>query len=87
MAGIKASGASCLFASLMTVLHLGKLDFDAPASNSEGSEVAAKGEDALMKVCNLLEVQAAGLTEALCTKTMKAPGEGIIMSPVPCEGC
>lgn len=80
--GIQDEEAASLFSALVAVLHLGNLDFNTPANNSEGSEIRQDSKS-FQLCCDLLQVEAESLAAALLWKTMQAPGEQVISSPVP----
>jgi len=65
---------------LAAVLHIGNVQFQVPARNSEASEVAGvKGPEASHDLAaGLLGVTQAELQGVFCMRTMQAPGEGVI---------
>jgi len=83
--GIDDEVLSGLVNILMAVLFIGNINFVAPKNNSEGSEPEQNGQvmDPLTRACKLLEVDRDTMSSALCKRTMKAPGEGVIRSALP----
>jgi len=75
--GVSTSDCTDLFGGLAAVLHLGNIQFR--ALNSEACEVSpgsnAPGGQPLQVACDLLGVSPDALQEALCSRTMQAPGE------------
>jgi len=75
--GLSTSDCTDLFGALAAVLHLGNVQFK--ALNSEACEVAPGNNghsvQPLQVACDLLGVSLESLQEALCSRTMQAPGE------------
>uniref|UniRef100_A0A7S4T5L7 Myosin motor domain-containing protein n=1 Tax=Alexandrium monilatum TaxID=311494 RepID=A0A7S4T5L7_9DINO len=82
--GVDGAELSGLLSAIMAVLHLGNVDFAAPKNNSEGSEPVRTGRagSSLECACELLQVEPSALGGAWCHKTMRAPGEGVISTPL-----
>ncbi|CAJ1444780.1 unnamed protein product [Effrenium voratum] len=62
--------------TLLAVLHLGNVTFEVPKTNSEASAA-----ELCAPLCNALGLDPQKLEAAFCTRTMQAPGEGVITMP------
>jgi len=79
--GIDGDLLSNLLDVIVAVLHVGNLRFVPPPNNSEGSTLLREDKSGMSieHACQLLQVDLETLGNALCRKTMRAPGrDGVI---------
>ncbi|CAE8597221.1 unnamed protein product [Polarella glacialis] len=85
--GLSDGELSDLLSSLLAILYLGNISFVTPSTNSEGSEPALDAEsgEAMQQACEFLGIKQAAMAKAWCSRTMQAPGEGVISMPNPVD--
>ena len=77
--GIPRETQECVFKSIVAVLHLGNIVFE--AVDDDESKVAGIGEESLCTAASLLGVPVEGLRKILTTRTRKTV-DGPIVSPI-----
>ncbi|KAF1332624.1 Myosin-like protein, partial [Globisporangium splendens] len=74
-----------IFVTISALLHLGNLEFDEKQleSGTEGSTISDSCEESMQVVLNYLEVDKAGLEEAICSRKIQAKDETYTISLLP----
>ncbi|GAB9462558.1 Myosin-like protein [Globisporangium polare] len=83
--GFNEENMESIFVTISALLHLGNLEFDAKnhTSGTEGSIISPDCEDSMQVVLNYLEVDKAGLEEAICYRKIQAKDETYSISLLP----
>lgn len=83
--GFDEDSMESIFVTISALLHLGNLEFDEKqlASGTEGSTISSSCEDSMQVVLNYLEVDKAGLEEAICSRKIQAKDETYSISLLP----
>lgn len=83
--GFNEENMESIFVTISALLHLGNLEFDTKdhTSGTEGSTISPDCEDSMQVVLNYLEVDKAGLEEAICYRKIQAKDETYSISLLP----
>lgn len=83
--GFRDDDMESIFSTVAMLLHVGNLEFDATdhGSGVEGSVIAPDCQDSMQFVLSYLEVDKAGLEEAICFRKIQAKEETYAISLAP----
>ncbi|KAG6620175.1 myosin-like protein [Phytophthora cinnamomi] len=75
--GFSEDDMESIFVTISSLLHIGNLEFDEThqASGTEGSEISNSCKDSMKTVLDFLEVDKAGLEQAICNRNIQTKDE------------